>query len=189
MAKKFGTIVTLSESGTWEAQVVRRKTSRGTTVERQGTGFPDQQTAKQWAATSLASYLTQRDTRREAKRVNRANSNRRRAERNVTIKAFTFMDLAKKMDAEHDCMIEFKERAELLWQEVAWRFLKDGLSEAQAILEANTIVGRNYTARLQKALTGELDQLTEKNTAASIARAQHLLILAMGNTIPKKPVH
>lgn len=70
---KYCTTVTMVD-GRFCARVVRRRTSRGTTIERERKGFASRQEAHEWAEKELADYLRQR----EALRVRRRESKRRR---------------------------------------------------------------------------------------------------------------
>ena len=70
---------------------------------------------------------------------------------------------------------ELKDRAELLWQEIAFRALKAGEPEAVAMRWANEAVGRNWTQRLERAAAGILDQVAGGVDAQAVANARRIL--------------
>ena len=67
---------------------------------------------------------------------------------------------------------ELKERAELLWQEVGFRALKNGMEENAAVSLANQEVGRNWSERLAKSLSGDLDRISAAVTEAAVKNAK-----------------
>ena len=157
MATKYG--LTVTQSGTqFVARVVRRRTSRGTTVEKEAT-FEDRPSAEQWGASALAEYL---ESRRVARQKEKTAQGRRR-EGQAWLSDQTFQGLADHI-RQHGprarlAQRELKERAELLWQEVGFRAWKSGMEENAAVSLANQDVGRNWTERLAKSLSGDLDRI------------------------------
>src|SRR5215469_9317359 len=75
---KYG--FTVTRSGTqFVARVVRRRTSRGTTVEKEAT-FEDRPSAEQWGASALAEYLESRRVARQKKKTAQARAREGRRE-------------------------------------------------------------------------------------------------------------
>lgn len=72
-----------------------------------------------------------------------------------------------------------KDKAEILWNEVAFRTLRNGASEAVARCIADEEVGKNWTERLKKALQGELDRVHEAVDAMAVSHAKWLLEIAL----------
>jgi hypothetical protein len=60
------------------AEVIRRRTSKGTTVERIRRGFREHDDAAQWATAELAAYLLVRKTRAQARKVRRKRQREKR---------------------------------------------------------------------------------------------------------------
>jgi len=71
MAMKYCTTVTVVD-GQFCARVVRRRTSRGTTVERERKGFASRQEAQEWAEKELVEYLRQRKVLRARRRESKS---------------------------------------------------------------------------------------------------------------------
>ena len=67
---------------------------------------------------------------------------------------------------------ELKERAELLWEEVGFRALKSGMEEKAAVSLANQEVGRNWTERLAKSRSGDLDRISAAVHEAAVKNAK-----------------
>src|SRR5215472_9857743 len=158
---KYG--FTVTRSGTqFVARVVRRRTSRGTTVEKEAT-FDDRPSAEQWGASALAEYLESRRVARQKEKTARGRAREGRRERQVWLSEQTFQSLAEHITQQGPrarlAQKELKERAELLWQEVGFRAWKNGMEESAAVSLANQEVGRNWTERLAKSLSGDLDRI------------------------------
>lgn len=73
-----------------------------------------------------------------------------------------------------------KYRADLLWQEVAFRALKRGETESAAIELANNVVGKNWSQRLAKATSGDLDHVGSAVADMAFANASWLATQATG---------
>ncbi len=71
MVLKYCTAVTVVD-GQFCARVVRRRTSRGTTVERERKGFASRQEAHEWAEKELVEYLHQREVLRARRRESKS---------------------------------------------------------------------------------------------------------------------
>ena len=173
--KKFGAFAIHATDGSYTARVVRRRTSRGTVVERERSGFENHETAQAWAAEQLELYLTQRKERNLKNNASRSASKIRRAEREEVVRGYNLRELVERSEYERDCHEAFKREAELLWQEVAFRMLKEGASDDEAFAEANTRVGRKYQERVEKAKSGLLDTVEFGTTQMAMANAQFLM--------------
>ena len=76
------------------------------------------------------------------------------------------------MGRAHLAQRELKERAELLWQEVGFRAFKNGMEENAAVSLANQEVGRNWTERLAKSRSGDLDRISAAVHEAAVKNAK-----------------
>ena len=171
---KYG--FTVTRSGTqFVARVVRRRTSRGTTVEKEAT-FDDRPSAEQWGAAALAEYLKSRRVARQKKKTAQARAREGRREGQAWLAEQTFQGLANHITQHgpraHLAQRELKERAELLWQEVGFRALKNGMEENAAVSLANQEVGRNWTERLAKFRSGDLDRISAAVHEAAVKNAK-----------------
>ena len=161
MATKYGFTVTQS-GAQFIARVVRRRTSRGTTV--------------QWGASALAEYLESRRVARQKKKTAQTRAREGRREGQAWLSDQTYQGLANHI-TEHGprarlAQKELKERAELLWQEVGFRALKNGMEENAAVSLANQEVGRNWTERLAKSRAGDLDRISAAVHEAAVKNAK-----------------
>ena len=176
--KKYGTRIR-QESGAFIAEVVRRRTSRGTTVERTRGGFPNYEEAKAWAAAALVEYLSLRQRRAAVKKIRVRRAREQRRLREAWLEAQTLQGLAQAIqgNAEHRGAARERLQSELesLWAEVAYRVLRNGGSERVARAIANEEVGKNWTERLQKALEGELDRVAKDESLIALANARRVL--------------
>lgn len=173
--KKYDTDVKLDQAtGAWAADVIRRRTSRGNVVMYKSSGFETQQLALEWAQAKLAEFLRNRKARSERRRERRAVRRQEAREREHALEKMSLRELVQHAETERDCKELFRWKAETLWEEVAFRHLKAGASESEAIKTANERVGANYTARRKKALTGELDTVLFLATQIAYANAQRL---------------
>jgi hypothetical protein len=174
MATKYG--VTVTQSGAqFVARVVRRRTSRGTTVEKEAT-FEDRPSAEQWGASALAEYLESRRVARQKQKTTQTKRRKGHRESQAWLSDQTFQGLADHI-TQHGpraslAQKELKERAELLWQEVGFRALKSGMEESAAISLANQDVGRNWAERLAKSRSGDLDRISAAVTEAAVKNAK-----------------
>ena len=168
----------IESPGGYTAQVLRRGTSRGTTVEREQTGFGERTAAEQWAAQALAGFLAERTARKTAKREQRLRAAQRRKMQADWFAQQTYQSLAEHCAAngEHsaEARAAIKSRAETLWQEIAFRALKQGEPENRAFAWANEAVGRNGTQRWAKAVSGDLDRLAGLARELAMANARRL---------------
>lgn len=176
--KKYG-VRTRQDSDGFTAEVIRRRTSRGTTVERARGGFQSHEEAKAWADGQLAEYLALRQRRAAAKKARRAGARKARAEVEAWLDAQTLQGLAQAVQSntEHARAAQerLKSKVELLWREVAFRVLKNGASEHVACSIANEEVGKRWGERLQKALQGELDRVDKGVSMMALENARRLL--------------
>lgn len=179
--KKYSAFTIHNADGFWVARVVRRKTSKGSVVERERAGFDSQENAQAWATEQLALYLVQRKERTAQKNVKRSAHRIRQAERAAVVAKYSYRELAERSEHELDCHAVFKAKAELLWQEIAFRMLKDGASDDEAFAEADARVGRKYQERLDEAKSGLLDVVEFGVHQTAFANAQFLVQQAVGN--------
>lgn len=177
MSKKFGVTIQQTAEG-FAARVVRRRTSRGTTVEREHGGFADRATAEAWGESALADYLADRQVRNARQKAGRRAARERRRERSAWLTAQTLQKLALISGSDQDAASLLKDCSELLWSEVAFRALKRGETEDAAVTLANALVGKNWTQSLTKALNGELDHVHEAVMDMAFANANRLARLA-----------
>jgi hypothetical protein len=173
MTKKFGAVVH-REGECYVARVVRRRTSRGTTIEREQAGFTDHASAAAWGQAALAEYLAARHSRNTRKAENR----RTQQEHGAWLETQTLRKLAEISRADKEAASVLQYRAELLWAEVGFRALKRGEDEDTAIELANRMVGKNATHRLEKALSGDLDAVHEATTDMALSNAVRLAQIA-----------
>src|SRR5215469_13524966 len=169
---KYG--FTVTRSGTqFVARVVRRRTSRGTTVEKEAT-FEDRLSPEQWGASALAEYLKSRRVARQKKKTAQARAREGRREGQAWLSDQTYQGLANHIDMgrAHLAQRELKERAELLWQEVGFRAFKNGMEENAAVSLANQEVGRNWTERLAKSWSVDLDRISAAVHEAAVKNAK-----------------
>jgi hypothetical protein len=174
MSKKYSVIVERVD-GAFTARVVRRRTSKGTTIEREQAGFSDQLSAKAWGEAALTQYLARRAQRAENRRARR---NRQR-ERDAWLDAQPLQKLVELADAKDKRALDLlRYKADLLWQEIGFRALKRGESEDTAVALANKVVGRNWTQRLAKAASGDLDHVKSAVHDMAVANAVRLALVA-----------
>lgn len=177
MSKKFGVSIQQTDDG-FVARVIRRRTSCGTVVEREHGGFADRASAEDWGDAALAAYLADRRDRNARKTANRRAARERRHERHVWLAAQTLQKLAEISDTDRDASALLEDCAGLLWSEVAFRALKRGETEDAAVFLADTVVGKNWTQRLAKAMKGDLDHVHEAIADMALANAVRLSRLA-----------
>ena len=143
--------------------MVRRRTSRGTTVEKEAT-FEDPPSAEQWGASALGEYLESRKVARQKEKTAKTRRREGHRENQAWLSAQTFQGLADHITQRGPraslAQRELKERAESFWQEVSFRASKNGREESAAVYLANHDVGRNWTERLAKSLSGDLDRIS-----------------------------
>lgn len=178
--KKYSALTIHNADGSWIARVIRRKTSKGSVVERERTGFDTQENAQTWASEQLALYLAGRKERTAQKNAKRSAHRIRQAERAAVVGKYNYRELAERSEYELDCRAEFKAKAELLWQEIAFRMLKEGASDDEAFAEADDRVGRKYWDRISKAKSGLLDTVLFGVHQMACANAQYLVQQAVG---------
>lgn len=180
--KKYDSIVLASNLG-FMAQVVRRRTSRGTTVEDSRDGFKTQAEAAAWGAQALAAYLARRESRRVARRESKKRGRARRAEEAEWLRQQTYKSLVECVESgvprAKAANAEFKGRAESLLGEIAFRAFQGGTPRKQAIALAREHIGRNWTERRQKALLGILDALDKGVCDMAVANAGRILNTAL----------
>ena len=179
--KKHSVFTVHDADGSWIARVIRRKASKGSVVERELAGFDSQKAAQEWATEQLALYLAQRKEQTAQKNAKRSAHRVRKAERAALVGNYSFRELAERSEHELDCRIEFKAKADLLWQEVAFRMLKEDANNDEAFAEADARVGRKYQERMNKAETGLLDTVVFGMRQMAFANAQFLLQQAVGS--------
>jgi hypothetical protein len=179
--KKYSAFAIHNADGSWVARIVRRKTSKGSVVERERVGFDSQETAQAWATEQLALYLAQRKEQIAKRNAKRSAHRIRQAERAALVSKYSYRELAERSEHELDCRAEFKARVELLWQEIAFRMLKEDASDYEAFAEADTRVGRRYQERLDKAKSGLLDTVEFGTRQMAVANAQFLRQWAVEN--------
>ncbi|MDF2757312.1 MAG: hypothetical protein K0S94_2907 [Nitrospira sp.] len=173
MPKKYGVTIQKMADG-FIARVVRRRTSRGMTVEREKGGFPDHAAAVAWGEVELAGYLADRQIRNDCRKKDRREARERRRERAAWLAAQTLRELAELSGSHPDAADLLKDCADILWSEVAFRALKRGETEDAAVTLADTVVGKNLTQRLAKAVSGDLDHVHEAVTDMALANAARL---------------
>jgi len=179
--KKYSAFTIHNADGSWVARVVRRKTSKGSVVERERVGFDSQETAQTWASEQLTLYLVQRKERTAQNNAKRSAHRIRQAERAALVGKYSYRELAERSEHELDCRAEFKAKTELLWQEIAFRMLKEDDSDDEAFAEADVRVGRTYQERMDKAKSGLLDTVAFGTRQMAFANAQFLVQQAVGN--------
>ncbi len=179
--KKYSAFTIHNTDGSWVARVVRRKTSKGSVIERERTRFNSQEAAQTWASEQLALYLVQCKERSAQKNEKRSAHRIRQAERAALVGKYSYRELAERSEHELDCRAEFKEKAKLLWQEIAFRMLKEDASDDEAFAEADARVGRKYQERMDKAKNGLLDTVAFGTRQMAVANAQFMVQQATGS--------
>lgn len=71
--KKFEVLVSPSTDG-FCAQVVRRRTAQGVTIEDSKSGLPTSEEAEAWGRNALSEYLVAREAKKDARRQKRADA-------------------------------------------------------------------------------------------------------------------
>lgn len=170
----------ISSDGLWVARV-RRRSSKGIIIEKELAGFDNQENAQVWATEQLALYLAQRKEQIAKRNAKRSAHRIRQAERAALVGKYSYRELAERSEHELDCRAEFKAKVELLWQEIAFRMLKEDASDDEAFAEADTRVGRKYQERLDKAKSGLLDTVAFGTRQMAFANAQFLVQQAVEN--------
>ena len=171
MSRKFS-IVLERIGDKFAAIVIRRRSRGGTKVERRQGGFPDQKSANAWAKKAFDEVQAER---RRIHAASRRERGARKAERDAWINSQSLKQLAECIRDNGQYAAAAKEvvqwKADLLWQEAAFRALKRGTCENHAIALANETVGKNWTHRFAKALAGNLDHVKDAVTAMAVANA------------------
>jgi len=171
MSGKYGVIIKQAGEASFTAHVVRRRTSRGTTIEREKAGFDSHDAAMAWGEAALAEYLAARKTRT----ANRKKARTERRSHEGWLETQTFEVLAGLAGTDKGASSVLKHRADLLWQEIAFRALKRGEQEHAAYALADKVAGKNWTQRLAKAASGDLDYANEAVRDMAITNARRLL--------------
>jgi hypothetical protein len=70
MSKKFQYQVT-QDNDSWKAEIIRRVSSKKTTVSKQQSGFSSEEEAKDWAETELAQFLKQLSAKNKSRAESR----------------------------------------------------------------------------------------------------------------------
>jgi hypothetical protein len=178
--KKYDVRIIPTESG-YTAQFIRRRTQRGTVVEKEAGGFADQRAAESWAKEALQAYVAARKQRSKNRAANRAV--RRHNERAIDewLKSLSYKELAEIITPKHEqtaaALQKLKSDAESLWEEIAFRVMKNGGAQQVALSLANEEVGKNWTQRFEKALAGKLDQTAEGVKQIAIDSAKRILAI------------
>jgi hypothetical protein len=178
--KKYDFTVAPSFEG-FSAQVIRRKTSRGVTVEKSQDGFPTKDDAKAWGTQALSDYLAWLQAHKAGQRQNRMRSRARKQMIAQWPRQQTCRSLADCIASGNRAALaedELRARAERLWREVVFRGLKDGATETRAIAMADEAVGKRWKGRLERARRGKLDILAEGVQALAVANAKRLVNIA-----------
>jgi hypothetical protein len=175
MPQKYDYRITLV-GDTYKAEVIRRRTSQGTTVECQRQGFGSREEALAWAFVELKNYLEQRKKAKDAAKAAR----KRRREFEKEIDKMSLQALASLVHAGvHSRLSYIREYLRLamegLWEAYAFElYAKKGHSEKQGIQLANETVGENWTRRFENALSGKLDAIRDVLRETSVERANGL---------------
>jgi hypothetical protein len=175
--KKFDVVVSPFPDG-FCAQVVRRRTSRGVTIEDSRSGFLTAEEAQAWGRNALSEYLLAREAKKDVRRQNRADSQARKKEGEQWLRDLTYQALAECMASGDRAALaqeELRSRAEFLWKEIVFRGEREGASEKDAVAAANEAVGRQWSDRLERAVLGKLDLLEDGVHALAVANAKRLL--------------
>ena len=127
-------------------------------------------------ASALAEYLESRKVARQKEKTAKTRRREGHRESQAWLSAQTFQGLADHI-TQHGpraslAQRELKERAESLWQEVSFRAWKSGVEERAAVSLANQEVGRNWTERLAKSLSGDLDRVSAAVHEAAVRNAR-----------------
>jgi hypothetical protein len=172
MPQKYDHRITLV-GDTYKAEVIRRRTSRGTTVECQRQGFGSREEALAWASVELKNYLERRKKARDAGKAAR----KRRREFEKEIDKMSLQALASLVHAGvHPRLPYIRDHLrfamEGLWEAYAFElYAKQGCSEEHAIQLTNETVGKNWTRQFENALSGRLDAIRGVLHETSVERA------------------
>lgn len=92
--KKYDVVIVQQKDAAWSAQITRQVTSKKTVISKQKSGFASESSAKQWAATELATFtgtLSESNQRhgaqRKASEEQRRQRSSRRADKTANAKA------------------------------------------------------------------------------------------------------
>lgn len=173
--KKFSTKVIFTTETGWVVQIVRRKKRKDPAIVMEIKHLPSEDAALRIATVELEKFIKKR-TEDKIKATERRNENRsRRQEREKFIDSLSFQELERRGANEPDCRELFKYKANLLWQEVAYRVIRCGYSESDAMAQADALVGKHASKWKEKARTGELDIVDRNANGAAVAAAQDIL--------------
>lgn len=187
--KKYAFVIR-KESGSYIAEVIRRRTAKGTKVERSRT-FQTSEEASAWATAELESYLATR--RRRAKRKKRHPVRAARKGQEAWLATQSLQTLAQLFQGNAElaegARQTLKSKGELLWRAVGFAVLRNGASDFVAMSIADETVGKNWTQRLEKALEGELDRLDQAMSEMAVERAKQLRDLGRAQLDGRKGDH
>jgi len=176
--KKYDIRIIPTESG-YTAQFIRRRTQKGTVVEKEAGGFADQREAEFWAKEALRAYVAARKRRSKNRAANRAVRRRNGRAIDEWLKSLSYVELAEIITQKHEhaaaALQKLKSDAESLWEEIAFRVMRNGGTQQVALSLANEEVGKNWTQRFEKALAGKLDHITQGAKQIAFDNAKRIL--------------
>jgi Protein of unknown function (DUF3622) len=173
----------------YTAQFIRRRTAKGTVVQKEACGFVDERAAESWATEALQAYVAARRQRSKNRAVNHAA--RRRNERAIDewLNSLSYKEIAEAVVQKHEhaaaALQKLKWDIESLWDEVAFRVMQNGGTQQVALALANEEVGKNWRRRIENALAGKLDHTNEGVEQIAIDNARR--ILAIGHRKMDRP--
>jgi hypothetical protein len=178
--KKYDIRIIPTGSG-YTAQFIRRRTAKGTVVQKEACGFADQRAAESWATEALQAYVAARRRKSRNGAANRAARRRHESAIDEWLRSLSYKELAEIVAQKHEhaaaALQKLKWDIESLWEEVALRVMRNGATQQVALSLANEEVGKNWRRRFEQALAGKLDHTAEGVRQIAIDNAKRILAL------------
>ena len=166
------------EGDTWTGRVLRHPSQKAhvaARVEVEQRGFTNEADASAWAEKKLP---IEKDRKRQQRR---AKNTRKKAKklRDKELFKMPFINLALLCDDEN-ARSTFDYKCDGIQAEIYWRHLKGGADDETASIHALQQVPNGRKRRLDLALSGELDRVTENLRGIAVANARRIAAIAPG---------
>ena len=136
------------EDNTYNVKVVRKRTSKGTTIEAEKSGFITCEEAREWGKLEKDIFL-------EKRRIKNIKTKENRKKKRAREERIWNMDFKELVDNKH--IGRLMDKASDLKDEIALRYLKNGYSDDFSVNTANDLVGKNEKEIKFNASIGQLD--------------------------------
>tara|TARA_R110002110_G_scaffold411479_1_gene635874 strand:+ start:67 stop:618 length:552 start_codon:yes stop_codon:yes gene_type:complete len=178
MTKRW-TFTAAPDGDTWTARVLRHPSQKAhvaACVEAEQRGFTTEADASAWAEKQLPIEKDRKQQQRRAK------NSRKKAKKQRDKELFNmpFVYLAPLCD-DGNAKDTFDYRCDIIQAEIYWRHLKGGADDEIARRHALQQVPNGRKRRLDLALSGELDRVTENLHGIAIANARRIAANAHGS--------